>query len=586
MAILLTTSYQLISTIPVTYGEIRTYAKLNSQSKETNNSYYELKSTYYIPSYSNVSFSSATGTLDGETKSYGYTTMYKGETTIQEFLRSIEHNPDGSTPTKNVATSWTASYGGGGSTSADIVFPKIDRYPMIVQAPNFSDEDNPTITYTTTLGFSSATVEACLKLNAEGPEIINYRAVSVQDGSYTFNLTNAEREVLRNATPNSNTLNVVFVLRTMVGETKYFSTVTRQMTIVNGEPLFTHTELETDENVISVLGSSSANTIIQNVSKMKVTVVPTAVKGATITSVRVSSGLNYSQTKTTSPYEFIVPVTVAGMTITATDSRGNVHGAGVMKTLIEYTPVSLNSFSFKRENPTSSNIIVNLEATYLQKNFNNTANVPIVKWKLDDGSFTTIPSSEYSIDTTNNKLTITNYELSNALVYTAKGTFRIEVSDLLTSDSNTQDVIKGIPTFDYGEHDLQVNGDLYVADTNRENARLVTFPVILWENPNPLSPISSATTITLSTDEYDCYEVIYNTSYTSSMTTYMSTGRIPKGLGTRLQMSYWNGSNIVLRDREIKYLSDTSFQISQSMAQDGDYVCRPMYIIGYKTELF
>ena len=586
MAILLTTSYQHISTISITYGEIRTYARLRSQSKEDNKSYYDLKSTYYIPSYSNVSFSSATGTLDGESKGYGYTTMYKGETTIQEFTREISHNSDGSTPTKNVATSWTASFGGGGSTSADIVFPKIDRYPMIVQAPNFSDEDNPTITYTTTLGFSSATVEACIKLVADGPEIINYRAVSVQDGSYTFNLTNAEREILRNATPNSNTLNVVFVLRTMVGETKYFSTVSRQMTIVNGEPSFTHTELETDENVISVLGSSSASTIIQNVSKMKVTVVPTAVKGATIASVRVSSGLNYSQTKTTSPYEFIVPVTVAGMTITATDSRGNTHGAGVMKTLIEYTPVSLNSFSFKRENPTSSNIILNLEATYLQKNFNNTANVPIVKWKLDDGSFTTIPSSEYSIDTTNNKLTITNYELSNALVYTAKGTFRIEVSDLLTSDSNTQDVIKGIPTFDYGEHDLQVNGDLYVADTNRENARLVTFPVILWENPNPLSPISSATTITLSTDEYDCYEVIYNTSYTSSMTTYMSTGRIPKGLGTRLQMSYWSGSNIVLRDREIKYLSDTSLQISQSMAQDGDYVCRPMYIIGYKTGLF
>lgn len=471
MAILLTTSYQQISSIAITYGEIRTYARLRSQSKEENKSYYDLKSTYYISSYNNVSFDSATGTLDGETKGYGYTTMYKGETTIQEFTREISHNSDGSSPTKNVATSWTASYGGGGSTSADIVFPKIDRYPMIVQAPNFSDEDNPTITYTTTMGFSGATLEACIKLVIDGPQIVPYRQISVQDGSYTFNLTTSERNALREATPNSNTLNVVFVLRTITTDNQVFlNGATRQMTIVNGDPSFTHTELETDENVISILGSSSANTIIQNVSKVKVIVVPTAIKGATITSVRVSSGLNYSQTKTTSPYEFIVPVTVASMTITATDSRGNTHGAGVMKTLVEYTPVSLNSFSFKRRNPTSSDIILNLDTTYLQRNFNNTANVPTVRWKLDDGSFTTIPSTEYSIDTTNNKLTITNYELSNALVYTAKGTFRIEVSDLLTSDSNTQDVIKGIPTFDYGEHDLQVNGDLYVADTNRENA--------------------------------------------------------------------------------------------------------------------
>lgn len=579
MAILLTTSYQHISTISITYGEIRTYARLRSQSKEENKSYYDLKSTYYIPSYNNVSFSSATGTLDGETKGYGYTTMYKGETTIQEFTREISHNSDGSSPTKNVATSWTASFGGGGSTSADIVFPKIDRYPMLTSAPNFSDEDNPTITYTTTMGFSGATLSACISLTGATDDI-TYREIAVQDGSYTFNLTNAEREILRNATPNSNTLNVIFFLRTSTSTTSYYSTLTRQMTIVNGEPSFTHTELETDENVISVLGSSSADTIIQNVSKMKVTVVPTAVKGATITSVRVSSGLNYSQTKTTSPYEFIVPVTVAGMTITATDSRGNVHGAGVMKTLIEYTPVSLNSFSFKRENPTSSNIIVNLEATYLQKNFNNTANVPIVKWKLDDGSFTTIPSSEYSIDTTNNKLTITNYELSNALVYTAKGTFRIEVSDLFTSDSNTQDVIKGIPTFDYGEHDLQVNGDLYVADINRENPVNILERVqgkILWQNNNPSSSFTSQN-ITLSSDDYDVL-VWYFKGFNNN--NWQNTTQVIKGGNARL--IYMAGTELWYRNCE--YLNDTTYSIHNESTGNNTRSI-PLYVIGYKTGLF
>ena len=41
---------------------------------------------------------------------------------------------------------------------------------------------------------------------------------------------------------------------------------------------------------------------------------------------------------------------------------------------------------------------------------------------------------------------------------------------MFTSAVDTQYVLKGIPTFDYGEHDLKVNGDLFVADINGENA--------------------------------------------------------------------------------------------------------------------
>jgi len=469
MAILLTTTYQQIGTISLDYGEIRFYARYYEQSQANNYTKFQLKTTYYT--YQNyVSVSSATSWLDGTRKDYGYTTFYKGETTIMEENRTQYHNDDGSSPTRNVGASWYGSFGGSGETYVDVVFPKIDRYPMITSAPNFSDEDNPTITYTTNVGFTDSITEICMKLVETGDPIIDYREVNVSNGSYTFEFTNEERNVLRNSTPNSNTVTIYILLRTMVNGIKYFSTVTRTMTIVNGNPTFTHSELETDSNVISVLGTSSADTIIQNASKMKVTIVPTALKGSTIASVRVASGVNYAQTKTTSPYEFIIPVTVRSFTAFVTDSRGNTKSTAVAKTLIEYNPVSLITFEFKRENPTSSNVILNLEANYYQKTFNNTANVPTVKWKLDDGTLTTIPSSNYSIDTTNNKLKITNYEITNVLDYRNKGTFTIVVQDLLTSATDKQEVLKGIPTFDYGEHDLQVNGELYVADINRANA--------------------------------------------------------------------------------------------------------------------
>lgn len=406
-----------------------------------------------------ISFS---GINSGETKSVtGATTVYhRDDGTLSGYAYAIFTK--GSTTSSyapnsgSVATDWTG-------------LTNIDRYPMITSAPDFSDEDNPTVAFTTNVGFTDYITEIAIKHNWDDDPLANYRQVVVANGSYTFNLTNTERNALRNETPNSNTMTVIFSLRTTVGNDVYFSTITRTLSIVNADPTFTHSEVETNSNVISVLGSSSASQVIQNASEIDVTISPTALKGATITSVKVNSG-GYSETKTTSPYVFAVPVTQQSFGVVVRDSRGNSKTSIFTKSMIAYSPISFNSFSFERENPTSSNIIVDLDSNYYQQTFGSSTNVPIVKWKLDDGTYTTIPSTEYTIDTTNHKLTITSYELTNALVYTSKGTFTLEVSDLLSSFSDTQDVLKGIPTFDYGEHDLKVNGDLFVADINGENA--------------------------------------------------------------------------------------------------------------------
>ena len=98
----LTSSYKIISTISTNYGEIRTYGKYTGQSMEDNCTYYRLKQTYYLRQYINTS--SATGTLDGSVKKYGYTHFPKGETTIQEVSRTLYHRDDGSSPTVGVTT--------------------------------------------------------------------------------------------------------------------------------------------------------------------------------------------------------------------------------------------------------------------------------------------------------------------------------------------------------------------------------------------------------------------------------------------------------------------------------------------------
>ena len=467
MATTLTKSYQKISTIGLSYGEIRTYAKYSSQSTENNTTSFQLKMTYYTSQANGVSFSSGSANLDGSTKSYGYTTMPKGETTILEVNRTLTHNTDGSSPNRNVTTTWSATFGGGGTKTATIVCPKINRYPTLTSAPNFSDEDNPTITYTTISGFSSATYSACISLTGAQADV-PYREVSLSAGSYTFELTEAERNTLRNAIPNSNSTTVIFHLKTQVGSTSYYSLATRTMTIVNGNPTFTHSEVETTQKVIDVLGSS-ASTVVQNASVIRTTITPTALKGSSISKVVVVHNLE-AQTKTASPYTFDIPISMSSFDIMVTDSRGNTTTEIVNKNMIEYQNVDITTYNFERENPTSSNVDLTLEARYYPITVGSTSNTPVFKWKLEEsGTYTTIPSSAYAIDTTNNKVTISNYRLSNVLSHELSGQFFITLDDIFSSDSENMIVNKGIATYEAGEFDFQVNGDLIVADTEAEN---------------------------------------------------------------------------------------------------------------------
>lgn len=520
-------------------------AKLTKQDKATNKSYIDTRLNTTV--YGSVGGAGYGFWVTGSNGNYGGGTWWYSNTTTCTGSYSVEHNDDGTKTTTISANAYNNYLGFNISFSGDGVLPKIDRYPQILTAQDFTDEENPTITYTKVMGFQNATLYGCISLD-ETTDNVPYRELVVEDGQYTFELTNAERNTLRNATPNSNTLPVTFILKTTVGNNNYYSKLQKNMTIVNADPTFTHSEVELNQKVIDVLGSSSATQTVQNVSQLQITITPTAYKGASISSVRITHNDTEPETKTTSPYVFTKNVKGSIFGVVVTDSRNNACADLIGIPAIEYTPVKINSYSLVRQNSTSSNIILNLQATYTQTTFGSTANVPTVKWKLDDGSYTTIPSSAYTIDTTNKTLTISNYTLSNVLPYTSKGYFSIEVSDLLTSAiENDILVIKGIPTFDYGEHDLKVNGDLYVADTTGSNAKNVMSVIngvrndvngiVLFEGETKASTIS----LSDNAENYSMLEFFYqygdNSQYQTEYTS-MACTRVysPNGKNANLSL--------------------------------------------------
>ena len=142
-----------------------------------------------------------------------------------------------------------------------------------------------------------------------------------------------------------------------------------------------------------------------------------------------------------------------------------------------------------------------------------------------------------------------------------------------------------VQDIDMNEIKSVVNNNANETSNNTTNVSNITGQ-ILWTNPSPSDAISSATTITLSSSNYDMLEVFYLQATSSSGGTLYSS-RFLKGYSTRMRIHTVDGVNIY---RTLTYSSDTSY-IIQTTTTDGavatsDILAIPLYIVGYKTGLF
>ena len=128
------------------------------------------------------------------------------------------------------APSGTSLAGASVGGSQTVTLDTIPRQANITGAPNFTDEDNPTITYSNPAGNSVNSLQACVALN--GYLDILYRDIPKTGTSYTFYFTEAERENLRKAAATSNTFTATFYVKTKIGDKTYHSTLKKTLTII------------------------------------------------------------------------------------------------------------------------------------------------------------------------------------------------------------------------------------------------------------------------------------------------------------------------------------------------------------------
>lgn len=302
-----------------------------------------VKHTLVIGSAYSLNISSRTNTCSVGGVSQGYTSgsinQKGGSVLLGTTVHRVFHNADGTktaqlTDTFNINATIDGTKVGSITASGSISLDRIARNATIVTANDFTDETNPTLTYSNPSSF------ACdVSIEFAGGSITRASAISGASGSYTMQLTDSERTTLRNASKNSPTLKVTYVLKTTIGGKAYYSRAERKMNVVDAAPEIGAVSYE-DTNAATVAVTGDKSRIVQNHSMLAVKVpTATAKKGATIVSYTIAFG-GVSKTVTSSGTVSLGAVDVSysqALTVTATDSRGFTASQSVQVTVDDYS---------------------------------------------------------------------------------------------------------------------------------------------------------------------------------------------------------------------------------------------------------
>lgn len=234
-----------------------------------------------------ISSRSNSCTVDGAAQSYTSPVVNQkgGSVTLGATTHRVNHNADGSkkctiTDVFNVNATIDGSQVSNITASGNITLDNIPRQATIASATDFTDTGTPSLQYSNAGGF---TADAYLEFApvGSGTQIMRRNAITGKDGTYTFNLTDAEREALRAACTGMS-MPVRYALRTFIGGKEYYSTLDRTMSMGDAAPILGAVSYE-DANATTVAVTGDNQLIVQRQSDLQVSFgAATGQKGATI----------------------------------------------------------------------------------------------------------------------------------------------------------------------------------------------------------------------------------------------------------------------------------------------------------------
>lgn len=352
---------------------------------------------------------------------------------------------------------------------------RIPRQANITGAPNFNDEENPTITYNNPAGNNVQSLEVCISLT--GNPDIPYRPVDKNGSSYTFNLTPTERDILRKGTTGSNSRQVTFHLKTIVGGNTFFSTATKTLTIINAQPIISPTAEDINPTTLALTGDK--NKVIRYESNIKCIMNPQVFKFAGIEGTTIENGSQYIY-GTSGTFN---KVESGDFNFIFRDTRQNSITKKITKTLIPYISPTCNIIA---KNPTADGKMkILLNGNCFKGSFGKIDNTITLQYRKKEGygeyeNWETVPVTLNDNHTYSTEINLANLDYRKSYVFQAR------IIDKINTVESAEKAVKTIPVFDWSEDDFNFN-----VQAKMQGNPLASFPLgAIYISTNSTSPAS------------------------------------------------------------------------------------------------
>lgn len=349
-------------------------------------------------------------------------------------------------------------------------------------ATSFTDEENPSFTYSIPSGQKFAyypnskyddflrtdtvtSIYVALSLDGETPDI-EYREIPINGTNYTFYLTEAEREVLRQKAQGSSTVPIYYITKTareyykkvsssnIIDLSQEFThTTERNFTVIGCNPQLNPTVKDIKEETLALTGDE--NTFIRYESMAEYAINAVASKHATIVDQSVQCG---SKIISNLPYGVIQDVESGTFIFSVTDSRAMGAVSSVFKNFIEYVkPTCYQNLEIELSGETGANIRLTTSGSYYNGSFGVADNTLLLEMRYQEGNNA---MGEWTTLTGTPTFNGTTYELETLLEgfdYSKTYTFQCRATDKLNYVISSQYKITLKPIFDWNNEDFNFN---------------------------------------------------------------------------------------------------------------------------------
>lgn len=233
--------------------------------------------------------------------------------------------------------------------SAEIELDEIPRYAKVLTAPNFTDNDSPTITYGNALGDKVTSLEACISLDGGATATVPHRDIDKNGSSYTFVFTDEEKELLRDNCADASTKDALFIIRTVIGGNTFTHSLKKTFKIEDDNSMHPVVTLTASPVNPSSLPDDLKGKYIQGITKVSVSLTAEFKNNATASEYSVSvDGRTYTGQSITSDILQTTGDLITGnliMWASVTDSRGFTGGISQAIHVLPYTKPNVISAS-------------------------------------------------------------------------------------------------------------------------------------------------------------------------------------------------------------------------------------------------